>query len=772
MPGGIAFDPEIVQEFLTECGELLDALETDLITLESDASPELLNQVFRALHTIKGSASFLALTEMVEIAHAAESALNAARNGDAPVDQELMDMLLRAVDMIKQQMIEIGAGSALSRPDPALVAGLAAIGEGKAPADAPGTVPEPADGAAGGSGNEADDDGVLRLDGAKAVLLDDFVADLDEQFARLSVQVDRLLDDAERAGVADRVLELGEGLTATIDFFEFDSMLRLTQVLLESASAASRAEGLELDQAIPRMRALLELVGTQRAGLANGRLVEPECGALVERLRTLCETGRAEDAWRLPESADSQTVLRLDGAIRDGTNGEEQQDAPGASTPEPADKAASSEAAEVHAAARTVTQSSVSESDSAGDQKSRAPAIEKTLRVEVSRLESLMNLVGELVLEKNRIGELTRRVSTEHGVIHDLAGPLELAGAGLDRLTSEIQVAVMRTRMQPLDKLFGKYPRVIRDLSRKTGKNLKLEIEGGETEVDRQMIEELGDPIVHLLRNSVDHGIEMPDDRIAAGKKPEGTILLRASHRGNCAAIEIRDDGKGLSSENIGRVAIERGLTTRGELDAMADTDVFRFIFAPGFSTASEVSDLSGRGVGMDVVRTNIERLKGSIEVASTPGQGTRLLITIPLTVAIMPAMMVKLHGETYAIPLSNIIEIVRPNENELGTVLEERVLRLRGAVLPLIDGAERFDAAPGPGATGDRSDESELVVVLRAEDRTVGLLVSEVVGQQEIVIKPLDGLEKTGPFSGATVRNDGGVSLIIDAAELIRSAT
>ena len=772
MPGGIAFDPEIVQEFLTECGELLDALETDLITLESDASPALLNQVFRALHTIKGSASFLALTEMVEIAHAAESALNAARNGDAPVDQKLMDMLLRAVDMIKQQMIEIGAGSALTRPDPALVAGLAAIGEGKAPNDAPGTVPEPADGTTGGTGNETDDDGVLRLDGAKAVLLDDFVADLDEQFARLSVQVDRLLDDAERAGVADRVLELGEGLTATIGFFEFDSMLRLTQVLLESASAASRAEGFELDQAIPRMRALLELVGTQRAGLANGRLIEPECGALVERLRTLCETGRAEDAWRLPESADSQTVLRLDGAIGDGANGGHQQDAPGASTPEPADEAASSEAAEVHVAARPVTQSSVSKSDSTGGQKSRSPAIEKTLRVEVSRLESLMNLVGELVLEKNRIGELTRRASTEHGVPHDLAGPLELAGTGLDRLTGEIQVAVMRTRMQPLDKLFGKYPRLIRDLSRKTGKNLKLEIEGGETEVDRQMIEELGDPIVHLLRNSVDHGIEMPDDRLAAGKKPEGTILLRASHRGNCAVIEIRDNGKGLSRENIGRVAIERGLTTRGELDAMADTDVFRFIFAPGFSTASEVSDLSGRGVGMDVVRTNIERLKGSIEVASTPGQGTRLLITIPLTVAIMPAMMVKLHGETYAIPLNNIIEIIRPHENELGTVLEERVLRLRGAVLPLIDGAELFDAVPGPGATSDGSDEPKLVVVLRAEDRTVGLLVSEVVGQQEIIIKPLDGLEKTGPFSGATVRNDGGVSLIIDAAELIRSAT
>ena len=331
---------------------------------------------------------------------------------------------------------------------------------------------------------------------------------------------------------------------------------------------------------------------------------------------------------------------------------------------------------------------------------------------------------------------------------------------------ASISGAVMRTRMQPLDKLFGKYPRLIRDLSKKTGKQLELEIIGGETEVDKQVIEELGDPLVHLLRNSADHGIEMPADRIAAGKPAQGTITLRAAHQGNNAVISISDDGKGLSRDVIGGKALEKGLTTESELANMSDTEVFKFIFAAGFSTAAQVSDLSGRGVGMDVVRTNIERIKGTIDVTSVPGKGTTLSILIPLTVAILPAMMVKVSGETYAIPLSHILEIVRPAPEELSTILEERVIRLRGSVFPLLDASEKFDS-PRLGS----EKPNELAVVLHAEEKTVGLLVEEVIGQQEIVIKPLDGLERTGPFSGATVRNDGGVSLILDVAEMIRTA-
>jgi len=769
MPG-IEFDPEILQEFLTESTELLDSLESDLVELEEQCTDmELINKAFRALHTIKGSASFLAMAELVSIAHAAETALNAARNGDTVIDGPLMDMLLRAIDVIKVQLGEIESGSeTLTAPDPALVAGLIAIGEGKPPSDSD-VIAEPADSAQnGGPGNG---NRKLELEGAKADLLGMFVEDLDSQLSKLSEQIETLLDEENRGSVAAELEEIGSDLHATIDFFEFDSMGTLTGAVIEAAAAAALAESVELDQAVPRMRALLSLVNVQRDGLAKGELIDPEHGELISHLLSVVEEGNAPDAWRLPAGADENAVFRIDNA-----GGAESSVPPIIAEPadsdapppdpmvnEPADSAAPPPDPTIAEPADAAAAPSANEPKKA---KKRAALVEKTLRVEVSRLESLMNLVGELVLQKNRICELSRSVGLESGVPDEIVEPLELAGAGLDRLTSEIQVAVMRTRMQPLDKLFGKYPRLIRDLSKKTGKQMHLEILGGETEVDKQVIEELGDPLIHLLRNSADHGIEMPDDRVAAGKPAEGTITLRAAHQGNHAVISISDDGKGLHRSVIGGKAVEKGLVTEAELANLSDNEVFRFIFAAGFSTAGSVSDLSGRGVGMDVVSTNIERTKGTIDVTSTPGQGTTLSILIPLTVAILPAMMVKISGEIYAIPLSHILEIVRPDDAELSTILESRVVRLRGSVFPLIDASERFDSPELEG-----SEPHRLTVVLEADDRTIGLLVEEVIGQQEIVIKPLDGLDQTGPFSGATVRNDGGVSLIIDVAEMVREA-
>lgn len=770
MPG-IDFDPEILQEFLTESTELLDSLESDLVELEdNNTDGELINKAFRALHTIKGSASFLALTELVAIAHAAETALNAARNGEAVVDEALMDLLLKAIDVLKVQMGEIESGSpSLTAANPALIESLTAIGEGRPLKDGE-VIAEPAD-VAENAGEESGHR-KLELEGAKADLLECFVEDLDNQLNKLSEQIEFLLDEENRPTVASELEEIGSDLHATIDFFEFDSMGMLTSAVIEAAAAAAQAESIELDQLLPRMRAVLKLVGTQRDGLSKGELIDPEHGDLIAHLRAIVDSGSAQDAWRLPAGADESVVFQIDNARNSsGTAAQPASDpVPVSGTVAAADKPAQSDTTpakptEIIAEPADESNDEPSKPDDAGKGKARAALVEKTLRVEVSRLESLMNLVGELVLQKNRICELSRSVGMQSEISPDLAEPLELAGAGLDRLTSEIQVAVMRTRMQPLDKLFGKYPRLIRDLSKKTGKRLNLAIVGGETEVDKQVIEELGDPLVHLLRNSADHGIEMPDDRVAAGKSPEGTITLRAAHQGNHAVISISDDGKGLHRDVIGAKAVEKGLVTETELAAMSDSEVFRFIFAAGFSTAAAVSDLSGRGVGMDVVRTNIERIKGSIDVTSTAGVGTTLSILIPLTVAILPAMMVKVSGEIYAIPLSHILEIVRPGTEELSTILQESVIRLRGSVFPLLDASERFEAPRGPDDKPNR-----LAVVLQAEEKTVGLMVEEVIGQQEIVIKPLDGLERTGPFSGATVRNDGGVSLILDVGEMIRT--
>jgi two-component system chemotaxis sensor kinase CheA len=582
MPG-IDFDPEILQEFLTESGELLDSLETDLVELEeNNTDTELINKAFRALHTIKGSASFLALTELVSIAHAAETALNAARSGDVVIDETLMDMLLRAVDQVKQHMEEIESGSnSLTTPDPALVESLTAIGEGRPLRDDE-IVAEPADSA---DDNTEDSDGdsrvrKLELDGAKADLLDHFVADLDEQLNKLGEQIELLSDADARPGIPQDLEEIGSDLHATIDFFEVETMGTLSNAIIEAAMTVAQTEGVAFDQVLPRLRALLGIVVTLKDGLARGELIDPEHGNLVAHLRAVIETGSADDAWKLPEGADAETAMRIDNAL--ATVQEIQAEADAAlNNNEPADPEASSDPAtppaEIipepadSAGTKTAPEAApVAENNPAGGEptavksKSRAAPIEKTLRVEVSRLESLMNLVGELVLQKNRICELSRTVGSEAGVPDELSEPLELAGAGLDRLTSEIQVAVMRTRMQPLDKLFGKYPRLIRDLSKKTGKQLELKIVGGETEVDKQVIEELGDPLVHLLRNSADHGIEMPADRVAAGKTAEGTITLKAAHQGNHAVISITDDGKGLSRDVIGGKAVEKGLGHRG----------------------------------------------------------------------------------------------------------------------------------------------------------------------------------------------------------------
>jgi two-component system chemotaxis sensor kinase CheA len=359
---------------------------------------------------------------------------------------------------------------------------------------------------------------------------------------------------------------------------------------------------------------------------------------------------------------------------------------------------------------------------------------------------------------------------------------MSLAAGNLDRVAADIQLAVMRTRMQPLDKLFGKYPRLIRDLSRKTGKQIELVIEGGETEVDKSVIEELGDPLVHLMRNSADHGLEPPEERVATGKGPVGTITLSAANEGGSVKVLVKDDGRGLRREKIAGKAIERGLVSEADVANLSDKDVFNFIFLPGFSTADAVSDLSGRGVGMDVVRTNIEKLKGTIELSSTPGAGTTITITIPLTLAILPAMLVGVADEVYAIPLDAILEIVRPTAEQLTSIGDHPVMRLRETVLPLIKGSDALALPPDK-----QSAEQPFAVVLTQNDKRVGLMVSRLIGQQEIVVKSLDALATGGgpgggtggqparrehaAISGATVRDDGGVSLIVDIAALIRRA-
>ncbi|MCC6677819.1 MAG: chemotaxis protein CheA [Phycisphaerales bacterium] len=749
-------DPEILQDFMTESGELLEQLESDLVELERGPGDlELINRVFRALHTIKGSASFLSLTNLVKIAHAAEGALNTARNRVITVDRAMMDLLLQAVDLLKLQSTQLAAGQDLTAPAAPLIHGLTLLAEGKRPGHAQPAPAAPTPPAQARPAPASEVGTPLELTGNRADLLEFFVSDLDQTIEQLTLHAPGLAAAETRSAAAEKLAELGDALIKTVDFFGFTAVTALARAIAEAGDQAAGLDDQAAGQLSPRIAAMITLLREQADALRHRRLLEHPIRTLLDRVESILAGRDLEPEAVLPAGAGPGEALVADGV-----------------------RSAAAQAAPTEGATET-TPEPIAEAMPEGDAGPDAPgpgrdgparkgpaAAEHTIRVEVGRLETLMNLVGELVLQKNRISALTRGLAREIAGGGETREAMQMAAGGLDRITGEIQVAVMRTRMQPLDKLFGKYPRLIRDLSRKTSKKIDLVIEGGDTEVDKSMIEELADPLIHLLRNSADHGVEPPAERLAAGKPESGTIRLAASHKGSHVEVRVIDDGRGLVRERIIRKAVERSLVTAEHAAALPDREVFAFIFLPGFSTAEQVSDLSGRGVGMDVVRTNIEKLKGTITLDSRPGQGTTITITIPLTVAILPAMMVGVGNEVYAVPLSNVLEIVKPRAEQISSIGRRPVMRLRDTVLPLVRADELFNLDTGQPL------EDLFAVILTMNDRRVGLLVSRLIGQQEIVVKALEGVGlQGGAASGATVRDDGGVSLIIDVAELIRRA-
>src|SRR5579864_4815223 len=397
---------------------------------------------------------------------------------------------------------------------------------------------------------------------------------------------------------------------------------------------------------------------------------------------------------------------------------------------------------------------------------SRNPeAAVETIRVGVTVLDRLMNLVGELVLARNQFLQLRNRLQD--------AGFLSLSQR-INLITSELQAEVMKTRMQPISNVWNKFPRTVRDLARNCGKDVRLEMEGQDTELDRTIIEAIKDPLTHLVRNCIDHGIESAEARKRAGKDATGVLKIRAFHEGGQVNIEITDDGAGLNGERIRQKAIERGLVSAQQAAKMSDRDAFNMIFLPGFSTAEKVTKVSGRGVGMDVVKTNVEKIGGTVDVQSTPGKGTTVKVKIPLTLAIIPALVVTSAGERFAIPQVSLLELVRLEAGENGKGIEmvhdAPVYRLRGSLLPLVYLARELGTKPGSDSTG--APGAVNIVVLQAEDRQFGLIVDEITDTQEIVVKPLEKqLKGISAYSGATIMGDGRVALILDVPGLAQRA-
>lgn len=729
----MSFDPEILQDFLTESGELLEQFDSDLVSLErAPEDEELVNRTFRALHTIKGSASFLSLEEIVRIAHASEEALNAARKGLVRLDRVSMDHLLAATDVIKRQMDQLRRGASMERAEESLIAALTALGRG----EGGGSVGAGAPVSAGASDPDA-----LTLPAHKDELLGYMVSDVQESLERIGAVVARMQRAEERADAAADLLETARSLERSVEFFELTTMVELASALSLAGERLGGAPDEIARQALLRVGAALVVMSDITEGVGERRVRRWDVGGLVSALTDLSLGNEVTGSRRLAAGASVEDALRADGVSRQGVVVSE----------EPA-------RGESCGGASVGTKSA-----EGGGESGKAGGEAATIRVDVQRLESLLDLVGELVLQKNRVASVARKACASAGISLDVRESLSEASEDLDRVTGDLQLAVMRTRMQPLDKVFGRYPRLIRDLERATGKSLSLEIVGGETEVDKTVIELIGDPLVHLLRNSADHGVERPEARRSAGKSETGTIRLSAQHAGEHVVIEVSDDGAGLHRERILQRAVERGLVSAEAGASLPDGDVFKFIFAPGFSTAEVVSDLSGRGVGMDVVNTNIRKMKGSVSLRSEPGKGTTVSIAIPLTLAILDAMIVGVGPEEYAIPLSSVVEIVKPREEQVETIRGGRVMRLRDTVLPLVDG---WDALGGDRL---KREDAPFAVVLSHGGKSAGLMVSKLVGQREIVVKTLDAcLSQGSAVSGVTIGEDGEASLILDVARLL----
>lgn len=644
-------------------------------------------------------------------------------------------------------------------------------------------------------------------------IMEDFLIEAFEMVEQLDQDLVELESNPEDLDLLNRIFRVAHTIKGSSSFLNFDILTSLTHHMEDVLNRARRAE-LKITpdvmdvvlQSVDLMKALLSAIRDNGTDANSGIDITD----IVKRLQEVSGDGGNEET-PAPESSagataetnagDSkpadQVASTADNPLADepdldysSMSGEQVEAeierllkkrqeadkarreelkkrglAPNVQAPsEPKEDPAAAKAAPKPAAATTAAKPKAGAKKEDGS----APAtnVEQTVRVDVRRLDHLMNLIGELVLGKNRLIKIYSDVEERYDGEKFLE-ELNQVVSSISSITTDLQLAVMKTRMQPVGKVFNKFPRMVRDLSRELNKNIDLIITGEETEVDKSIVEEIGDPLVHIIRNSCDHGVESPEERQALGKPAIGTVQLKAYNEGNHIVIEVTDDGKGLDAQMLKQKAIEKGLISEREADAMSDKEAFGIIFKPGFSTAKSITNVSGRGVGMDVVKTNIEKLSGIIEIESEKGVGTTQKLKIPLTLAIMQALLVGVQEEYYAIPLSSVIETVRISQDEIYTVDGKSVLRSRDEVLSLVRLADIFKVDSVLEAMNE-----VYVVIIGLADQKIGVIVDYLVGQEEVVIKSLGYyLKGIEGITGATVRGDGKITLIVDVAGMMNMA-
>lgn len=636
-------------------------------------------------------------------------------------------------------------------------------------------------------------------------IIEDFLIEAFEMVEQLDQDLVELENNPEDLDLLNRIFRVAHTIKGSSSFLNFDVLTHLTHNMEDVLNKARRGE-LKITpdvmdvilESIDLMKALLSVIRDNGTDANSGidvsdcvrRLQAISKGETIDEVATETQTQPAQ-TQETPDSSTTQDTTEA----TESTSNTQAQDEPNYANmsaeeveaeiarllakrqeedkkrrqEKKQEEAQAKVAAETKQKATSATAQPATKTTSktdSGGQKPPSVAVEPTVRVDVKRLDHLMNLIGELVLGKNRLiriyGDVEERYDGEK-----FLEELNQVVSSISTVTTDLQLAVMKTRMLPVGKVFSKFPRMVRDLSRELGKNIDLIISGEETELDKSIVEEIGDPLIHIIRNSCDHGIETPDIRTANGKSEVGKVELKAYNEGNHIVIEIKDDGKGLDAEMLKKKAIEKGLINERDAESMSEKEAFGIIFRPGFSTAASITNVSGRGVGMDVVKTNVEKLNGIIEIDSEKGVGTTQKLKIPLTLAIMQALLVGVQEEYYAIPLSSVLETVRVSQEEIYTVDGKSVLRLRDEVLSLVRLADIFKV----DSVLESLNEVYVVIIGLAEQK-IGVIVDYLIGQEEVVIKSLGYyLKGTEGIAGATVRGDGKITLIADVAAMMDMA-
>ncbi|MEN5034169.1 chemotaxis protein CheA [Pseudomonas sp. TWI929] len=731
-------DEEILQDFLVEAGEILEQLSEQLVELESRPDDaDLLNAIFRGFHTVKGGAGFLQLNELVECCHIAENVFDVLRKGERRVDAELMDVVLEALDTVNSMFGQVRERGDVTPATPELLAALSRLAE---PGGAAAAVAEPVVEAPVVAEEQHQDitdsefEQLLNsLDAVKAQ------AEADEQLQGETVSgAGDEITDAEFESLLDQLHGKGqfsaEVAAPPVAVSAEAASDEITDAEFESLLDQLHGKGTFQADALPAVKAPAPAVADNAvvASAASDEISEHEFEALLDQLHGKGKFGGDVAAVEAPAAAKLQAP-----AAAKADSQPAPKPAAAAPAPAPASKPAP------RAPAPAADKHAVSEA-------------ETTVRVDTARLDEIMNMVGELVLVRNRLVRLGLNSGDE---------AMSKAVSNLDVVTADLQTAVMKTRMQPIKKVFGRFPRLVRDLARQLKKEINLELVGEETDLDKNLVEALADPLVHLVRNAVDHGIEMPDERDASGKARTGRVVLSAEQEGDHILLSISDDGKGMDPNILRAKAVEKGLMDKDAAERLSESDCYNLIFAPGFSTKTEISDVSGRGVGMDVVKTKISQLNGSINIFSAKGQGSKIVIKVPLTLAIMPTLMVMLGNQAFAFPLVNVNEIFHLDLSRTNVVDGQEVVIVRDKALPLFY-LKRWLVQ---GQVHEEQHEGH-VVILSVGTQRIGFVVDQLVGQEEVVIKPLGKmLQGTPGMSGATITGDGRIALILDVPSMLK---